>query len=116
MEKIEIARRYLAAVAAADPKAVSARMRGPTLAMAHGIVSPRMRALTTSIFLLIINLIGLGIGPWALGRLSDGLQPRYGDESLRYAILIFFGAYVWSAIHYFWGARYVRGDLLRAPS
>ena len=89
---------------------------GPTLAMAHGIVSPRMRALTTSIFLLIINLIGLGIGPWALGRLSDALQPRYGDESLRYAILIFFGAYVWSAIHYFWGARYIRDDLLRAPS
>ena len=89
---------------------------GPTLAMANGIVSPRMRALTTSIFFFIINLIGLGIGPWALGRLSDALQPRFAEDSLRYAIIIFFGAYVWSAIHYFWGARSIRDDLLRAPS
>jgi len=89
---------------------------GPTLAMAHGIVSPRMRALTTSIFLFIINLVGLGVGPWAVGRISDALHPRYGEESLRYAILILFSVYVWSAFHYFWGARYIRDDLLRAPT
>lgn len=85
---------------------------GPTLAMAHALVTPRMRALTTSIFLFIINLIGMGIGPWALGRLSDALYPRFGEESLRYAIMAFFVTYVWSAIHYFWGAHYLRDDLI----
>lgn len=89
---------------------------GPTLAMVHGIVSPRMRALTTSIFLFILNLIGLGLGPFALGRVSDALQPTYGEESLRYAILSVFAVYLWSAAHYFWGARYIRDDLLRAPA
>lgn len=88
---------------------------GPTLAMAHGLVGARMRALTTSIFLFIINLIGLGAGPWALGRLSDWLRPSLGEESLRWAIVIFFGVYVWSAFHYFWGARFIREDLRRAP-
>lgn len=89
---------------------------GPTLAMAHGIVGVRMRALTTSIFYFILNAIGLGLGPWALGRISDALKPQYGQESLRYAILIVFCVYLWSAFHYFWGARYLRDDLRRAPS
>lgn len=88
---------------------------GPALAMATGIVSPRMRALTVSIFFFIMNLIGLGVGPWALGRISDALRPALAEESLRYAIMIVFGAYLWSAFHYFWGARYIREDLERAP-
>jgi predicted MFS family arabinose efflux permease len=89
---------------------------GPALAMATGIVGARMRALTVSIFFFILNLIGLGIGPWALGRISDALRPSLGEESLRYAIMIMFVAYLWSAFHYFWGARYIRNDLDRAPS
>jgi len=89
---------------------------GPALAMATGIVGPRMRALTVSIFFFVLNLIGLGIGPWALGRISDALHPSFGEESLRYAIIIVFGAYLWSAFHYFWGAQYIRDDLERAPS
>ena len=89
---------------------------GPTLAMAHGVVSPRMRALTTSIFFFVLNLIGLGLGPWLLGRISDALHPTYGEESLRYAILLFFSIYVWSAAHYLRAARYIRDDLARAPA
>ncbi len=84
---------------------------GPTLAMAHAVVRSRMHALTTSIFLFVINLIGLGLGPWALGRLSDALRPSLGEESLRHAIALMFAVYAWSAFHYFWAARYLRDDL-----
>lgn len=89
---------------------------GPTLAISHSLVGPRMRALTTSILFFIMNLIGLGLGPWALGRISDALAPSYGAESLRYAILILFTTYAWSTVHYFLGARSLREDLARAPT
>ena len=48
----------------------------------------KMRAVWAAITLLIINLIGLGIGPTAVGVLSDALAPQYGDESLRYALMV----------------------------
>jgi len=32
---------------------------------------------------LINNLIGLGVGPWLMGRISDGLKSTYGADSLR---------------------------------
>lgn len=36
---------------------------GNTLAMAHGLVGLRMRALTSAILFFVLNLIGLGLGP-----------------------------------------------------
>ncbi len=115
---------------------------GPTLALTHGLVSPRMRAVASSILFFILNLIGLGLGPTATGLVSDllrdgvqigaGLQGSistvfgseiarmtvegFGDESLRYAILIMFFAYFACAIFYFLAARYIREDLANAPT
>ena len=44
-----------------------------------------MRATASASFLLINNLIGLGVGPLLIGSLSDALKESYGAESLRYA-------------------------------
>jgi len=44
---------------------------GPTFGVVHSMVEPRMRASTTALLLLILNLIGLGLGPSAVGALSD---------------------------------------------
>jgi MFS family permease len=44
---------------------------GPVYATGQGIVPPHMRATTSAILLFIINLIGLGLGPLAVGFLSD---------------------------------------------
>ena len=44
-----------------------------------------MRATASASFLLINNLIGLGVGPTADGAMSDLLKDGYGDEALRYA-------------------------------
>ena len=40
---------------------------------------PDMRALASAILLFIINLIGLGLGPWFVGMISDALKPAYGS-------------------------------------
>ncbi|RDJ98200.1 MFS transporter, partial [Cupriavidus lacunae] len=44
---------------------------GPTFAVVHALVSPRMRATATAIVFLVMNLVGQGFGPPAIGLLSD---------------------------------------------
>jgi predicted MFS family arabinose efflux permease len=60
----------------------------PVLSQTQSLVSLRMRAVASSLMLLIINVIGLLIGPAVTGFVSDSLRPSQGDESLRYALLI----------------------------
>jgi predicted MFS family arabinose efflux permease len=49
---------------------------------------PQLRALAASIATLVISVIGIASAPLIVGWLSDLLQPAYGNESLRYALLI----------------------------
>jgi MFS family permease len=51
---------------------------GPVYATAQSIVDPHMRATASAVLLLIINLIGLGLGPVAVGALSDCWPGRDG--------------------------------------
>jgi hypothetical protein len=44
-----------------------------------------MRSTASASFLLINNLIGLGVGPYLIGAISTALKHSYGAESLRYA-------------------------------
>jgi hypothetical protein len=53
-----------------------------------------------AVTLLVINLIGLGIGPTAIGVLSDLYRPAFGEESLRYALLTGAAATPWAIWHY----------------
>lgn len=60
----------------------------PIVSAAHKLVLPRMRALTSAMLVLIVNLIGVGLGPLVTGVLSDYLANNFGlgAASLRYAI------------------------------
>jgi predicted MFS family arabinose efflux permease len=60
-----------------------------------------------------INIIGLGLGPQTVGIVSDLLAPRFGDESLRYALLIVGLVNVWAAVHFFLAGRTLERDLQR---
>jgi len=44
---------------------------GPTLGVMHNLVGPRMRATATAILIFVLNVIGLGAGPYITGRLND---------------------------------------------
>ncbi len=63
---------------------------GPCIAVTHNLVNAKMRALSSAILFLVLNLIGLGLGPLGIGWISDYLAPTYGDESLRYAFCFSF--------------------------
>ena len=85
---------------------------GPTFGMTQTLVPPAMRAIASAILLFILNLIGLGLGPLFAGILSDTLRPEYGEESIRYSLLILaVGGNLWSALHYYLASRTLREDL-----
>ncbi len=95
------------------PAAVGALYLGPSLAMVQGLVPLRMRTLASAVLLFIINIIGLGLGPQTIGILSDLLAPRYGQESLRYALLIVGLVNAWAAVHFALAGRTLGRDLAR---
>jgi predicted MFS family arabinose efflux permease len=89
---------------------------GNTIATTHALVSPRMRATASAMLFLILNIIGLGAGPWVVGFASDLLAPSLGVESLRYAMLyILPPVMTWSATHYWLAGRTLREDIAAAP-
>lgn len=64
---------------------------GPVYAIGQSIVPPHMRATTAAILLFIINLIGLGLGPLAVGFLSDYMANGVGlgsAQGVRWALMI----------------------------
>lgn len=67
---------------------------GPVTTAVQHLVPATMRATASASFLLINNLIGLGVGPLLIGRLSDALKRSYGVESLRYAAVATTGFYL----------------------
>jgi MFS family permease len=84
---------------------------GPSFAMTQALVSLRMRAVASAILLFMLNIIGMGMGPYLVGVASDLLSADMGVHSLRYALCLAVLVNVWAACHYFIGARSLRGDL-----
>lgn len=85
---------------------------GPCLALTHNLVQNQIRALASAILFLIINIIGLGLGPWAFGALSDFLQPELGSESLRYAMVYLLPAVTFlCALTYLRAGHHLRADM-----
>jgi predicted MFS family arabinose efflux permease len=80
----------------------------------QGLIRPRMRSVASSLLLFIINVVGIGLGPQFAGLLSDWLAASYGEESLRYSLLII-GAICgpWTAWHFFVAGRHIEKDLAR---
>jgi MFS family permease len=85
---------------------------GPTFAMTQTLAKVRMRAVASAILLFIINIIGLGFGPQTVGILNDVLDPRFGEEAVRWSLAgVAAVASLWGAIHYLLGARSLEVDL-----
>jgi MFS family permease len=64
--------------------------QGPVYATVQNIAPIHMRATAASIFLFIANLIGLGLGPLAVGLASDILAGPFGmgsAEGVRWALI-----------------------------
>lgn len=78
---------------------------GPSFAMVQSLAPLHMRSTVSAIMLFILNLIALGLGPLAVGALSDLLNPAYGTQSLRYALMLTSLLNLWAAYHYLVAGR-----------
>jgi MFS family permease len=67
------------------PNALNILWLGPVITAVQHLVPRAMRSTASASFLLINNLIGLGVGPYLIGSVSESLKQSYGAESLRYA-------------------------------
>ncbi len=101
---------WLAFVIFVFQAALSLAWLGPVVSAFQMMTPVHMRATTTAIFLLINNLIGIGLGDFLLGVISDSYSARFGGESLRYALLTGTLAYVLAAIFFVLASFRIRKD------
>jgi predicted MFS family arabinose efflux permease len=93
---------------------LSAVFFGPSFAATQALAGPRMRAVTSSILIFVKTMLGMGLGPFLIGRASDVLSPTFSQHSLRYALLLAAIFNIWAAWHFFASARHLRKDLTGA--
>jgi len=92
------------------PNALNILWLGPIVTAVQHLVPHRMRSTASGSFLFINNLIGLGVGPLLMGRISDGLKSTYGAESLRYAAVGCTAFYLVAALLMFFAAGRLKAD------
>ena len=92
------------------PNALNILWLGPIATAVQHLVAQPLRATASASFLLINNLVGLGIGPMLIGALSDLFKERYGSEALRYAAVSVVGFYLVAAILMMLAVRRMRED------
>ncbi|MDB5424506.1 MAG: major facilitator family transporter [Phenylobacterium sp.] len=92
------------------PQGLNLVWLGPVITAVQHLVPAQMRSTASACFLFVNNLIGLGLGTWYFGAVSDALTPRFGAEALRYAIYSGLGFYVISALLFTVAASRLRRD------
>lgn len=83
---------------------------GPVMSTVQQLVPPNMRATASAVFLFINNLLGIGLGTYAIGALSDALQAQFGEDSLRWSIVAGTGFYLVAALLFFLASRFIERD------
>ena len=76
------------------PQALSYIWLAPVLTAVQHLVPAPVRATASATFLLINNLIGLGLGALTIGKLSDLLKPAFGEEALRIGMVAALACYL----------------------
>lgn len=72
----------------------------PTYVAVQELVAPNKRTLACAILLFTMNLIGFGLGPLLVGIFSDLLTPSYGNDGVRYALVILMCSFI-PAIYFY---------------
>ena len=83
---------------------------GPITASVQHLVPAPMRTTASALFLLLNNLLGIAVGFYYFGWMSDLLAPRFGEESLRWAIYTGMGFYVLAAFLLIGASRTLKRD------
>ncbi len=98
------------------PNALNILWLGPVTTAVQHLVPRPMRSTAGASFLLINNLIGLGVGPTLIGALSVLFKDRFGTEALRYAAVSVVGFYLLAALLMMFAIRRLAADWVEDSS
>jgi predicted MFS family arabinose efflux permease len=101
-------------LAGVGPALVGAAFVGPAYAMSQALVPLRMRTRAAAILLFVLNIIGYAPAAWIVGNISDLLQPAFGADALRYALMTSMVTGSIGAVCYWRAARTLKQDIERA--
>ena len=111
-----VGNQYVALICVFVPGTLQNVYLGNSIATTHNLVGLRWRSTASAILFFILNVIGLGMGPFAIGMLSDTLAPAFGVESLRVAMVTLLPfVMIWSSMHFYLASKTLHEDLERAP-
>jgi len=92
------------------PTGLNLAWLGPITAAVQNLVPAPMRSTASALFLLINNLLGIAVGFYYFGWMSDLLAPRFGEESLRWAIYTGMGFYLLASVLLIGASRTLKRD------
>ena len=92
------------------PTALNLAWLGPIVTAVQHIAPASMRSTASALFLLINNLVGIALGTYYFGFVSDLLKPQFGDESIRWAIYSGGAFYLVAAGLLFLASRSIKRD------
>jgi predicted MFS family arabinose efflux permease len=75
------------------------------LSAIQSFAEPHRRATAVAVMMFLSSLIGLGLGPAVVGAVSDALTGQFGNESLRYALMLSTAFLGWAGLHFLGAAR-----------
>ncbi len=86
---------------------------GASYATVMDLVMPRMRASAMALFLLLLTLVGLALGPYTTGRLSDFFVESGASQAdgLRNALMIVLISYPIGFAFLYFAAKHIKKDM-----
>lgn len=86
---------------------------GVTFGTVQNMMHPRMRATASAMLNAVYSLVGSGLGPLLVGKLSDHFQAGGADggQALAWAMAASTAIYLWAGAHYLLAARHLGADL-----
>lgn len=82
----------------------------PAVTLVQEEVRPQERVLAGALLLLVMNLIGLGLGPTYLGAVSDAFRDAYPGNSLQMAFYTLIPFYALAVLLHLWVARALKQE------
>lgn len=107
---------WVLAAAATVPVFIYSSFLSPTAAASQAVVPATMRTTTAGYMQVALGIVGMGMGPFLPGLLSDALEGRYGDLSIRYSLAAFSICWLWAAAHFLLANRTLKRDIERADA
>lgn len=86
---------------------------GPTFSTVQELVPPNIRATVVAFYILLLNLIGLGVGITAGGIVIDAMMARGVAEPYTWTLLAFTIVSLGAAPLYYWAGRRYQSDRQR---